>query len=71
MGPGYTIAAEIGDIARFPTADQLTGYIGLCLRVYQSSGRDRRGPLSKQGQEMNYAPRFRSVLATAHHRGVP
>jgi len=45
----YTIAAEIGDIGRFPTADNLTGYTGLCPRVYQSGPRDRRGPLSKQG----------------------
>ena len=27
---GYTIAAEIGDIARFPSAKKLTGYTGLC-----------------------------------------
>src|SRR5262249_9420210 len=46
---GYTIAAEIGDIARFPTPLKLTGYTGLCPRVYQSGGRDRRGALSKLG----------------------
>ena len=37
---GYTIAAEIGDIARFPTPVKLVGYSGLCPRVYQS-GRAR------------------------------
>jgi transposase len=45
----YTIAAEIGDIARFPSPTKLAGYSGLCPRVYQSGERDRRGPLSKQG----------------------
>jgi hypothetical protein len=32
----YTIAAEIGDISRFATPTKLTGYTGLCPRVYQS-----------------------------------
>ena len=45
----YTIAAEIGDIGRFPTPRKLAGYSGLCPRVYQSGERDLRGPLSKQG----------------------
>jgi transposase len=46
---GYTIAAEIGDIARFPTPVKLIGYTGLCPRVYQSGESDRRGPLRKNG----------------------
>jgi transposase len=46
---GYTIAAEIGDITRFPSPSKLVGYTGLCARVYQSGGKDRRGPLSKAG----------------------
>src|SRR5213596_3528546 len=44
-----TIAAELGDIDRFPTPRKLAGYTGLCPRVYQSGERDLRGPLSKQG----------------------
>src|SRR4029450_3086874 len=48
-GLAYTIAAEIGDIHRFPTPRKLAGYSGLCPRVYQSGERDLRGPLSKQG----------------------
>jgi transposase len=46
---GYTIAAEIGDITRFPSPVKLTGYTGLCPRVEQSGERDRRGPLAKNG----------------------
>jgi transposase len=45
----YTIAAEIGDIARFPSPTKLAGYTGLCPRVYQSGDSDRRGPISKHG----------------------
>jgi Transposase IS116/IS110/IS902 family len=45
----YTIAAEIGDIDRFPTPRKLAGYSGLCPRVYQSGERDLRGSLAKQG----------------------
>jgi transposase len=46
---GYTIAAEIGDIERFPTPTKLAGYTGLCPKVRQSGGMDRRGPLAKNG----------------------
>jgi transposase len=46
---GYTIAAEIGDIGRFPTPRKLVGYTGLTPRVEQSGERDRRGPLRKNG----------------------
>ena len=46
---GYTIAAEIGDIGRFPSPTKLAGYTGLCPRVYQSGGQDHRGSLSKYG----------------------
>src|ERR687897_814941 len=45
----YTIAAELGDIDRFPSPRKLAGYSGLCPRVYQSGERDLRGPLAKQG----------------------
>jgi transposase len=51
IGPvlGYTIAAEVGDIARFASAKKLVSYSGLCPRVYQSGGTDHRGPLTKGG----------------------
>src|SRR3954463_12098548 len=46
---GYTIAAEIGDIARFPTPKKLVGYTGLCPTVYQSGRKDHRHSLAKNG----------------------
>ena len=46
---GYTIAAEIGDISRFPNPRKLVGYTGLTPKVEQSGERDRRGPLRKNG----------------------
>ena len=45
----FTIAAEIGEIERFPSPAKLTGYTGLCPRVNQSGESDRRGPLTKHG----------------------
>jgi transposase len=64
----YTIAAEIGDIARFPSPSKLAGYSGLCPRVYHSGERDRRGPLSKQGPKYL---RWALVEASLHARKHP
>ena len=44
-----TILGEVGDITRFSSPAKLCGYTGLCPRVYQSGGKDRRGPLAKNG----------------------
>lgn len=59
----YTIAAEIGDISRFPTARHLVGYTGLCARVNQSGDRDHRGPLRKNGPD---TLRWALIAATTH-----
>jgi transposase len=59
----YTIAAEIGDIARFASPKKLCGYTGLCPRVNQSGDRDRRGPLTKQGPKYL---RWAMLEATMH-----
>jgi transposase len=59
----YTIAAEIGDVARFPSPGKLVGYTGLCPRVYQSGESDRRGPLSKKGPRYL---RWALIEATTH-----
>jgi transposase len=45
----YTIAAEIGDITRFASPTKLSGYTGLCPKVYQSGEKDHRGSLAKNG----------------------
>jgi transposase len=47
----YTIASEIGDIARFPAPVKLVGYSGLTPKVDQSGESDRRGPLRKNGPD--------------------
>ncbi len=44
-----TFAAEIGDIARFPSARKLVGYSGLSPRVRQSGNSERTGALAKAG----------------------
>jgi transposase len=62
----YTIAAEIGDIERFPSPRKLAGYSGLCPRVYQSGERDLRGPLSKAGAALSALGARRSSNARMH-----
>jgi transposase len=64
----YTIATEIGEIARFSSPRKLAGYSGLCPRVYQSGERDRRGPLAKQGPKYL---RWALVEAALHARTHP
>ncbi|MCA1680716.1 MAG: IS110 family transposase [Actinobacteria bacterium] len=59
----YTIAAEIGDINRFPSPTKLAGYTGLCPRVYQSGQSDRRGALAKNGPRYL---RWALIEATMH-----
>jgi transposase len=58
-----TIAAEIGEISRFPSPTKLAGYTGLCPRVYQSGGSDRRGTLAKNGPRYL---RWALIEATMH-----
>ena len=59
----YTIAAEIGDIARFPTAKKLCGYTGLCPRVYQSGPTEHYHSIAKNGPRYL---RWALVEATTH-----
>jgi transposase len=46
---GLTLAAEIGDISRFPSDRKLVGYSGLSPTIKQSGQSSRTGPLSKAG----------------------
>jgi transposase len=63
----YTIAAEIGDIDRFASPRKLSGYSGLCPRVYQSGESDRRGSLAKQGPKyLRWALVEAAVHASTH-----
>ena len=62
VGPllAYTIASEIGDIARFASPKKLTGYTGLCPIVRQSGNRECPWTI---GQERAQVP------ALGAHRG--
>jgi transposase len=46
---GLTLAAEIGDVARFSSPRKLVGYAGMAPRVSRSGERSRTGALSKAG----------------------
>jgi Transposase IS116/IS110/IS902 family len=69
LGLGYTIAAELGDIGRFPSPKKLVGYTGLCPRVYQSGGRDHRGPLARNGPTYLRWALVEAAVHAAHHPG--
>lgn len=60
---GATISAEIGDIGRFSEPRKLVAYTGLCPRVYQSGGIDRRGNLTKNGPRLL---RWAMIEASTH-----
>jgi transposase len=51
VGPvvGLTLRAEIGDIARFPTAGHLASYAGLVPRVDRSATHSHYGRITKDG----------------------
>lgn len=70
-----TLLAGIGDIARFPTARHLVGYVGLGAAVHDSGQRRREGSITKEGRRdmratlieaaqsaVNYDPRWRAEL---------
>jgi len=44
-----TLVAELGDITRFETPQQLMSYAGLVPSEYSSGGKERRGPITKSG----------------------
>jgi transposase len=60
---GYTIASEIGDIARLSSPKKLCGHTGLCPRVDQSGRTDRRGQLTHAGPRY---PRWALIEAATH-----
>jgi transposase len=59
-----TLAAEIADISRFPSARKLVGYAGTAPGVKQSGDRSKRGlPLSKAGSR---TLRWAAIEAAQH-----
>jgi transposase len=60
---GLTIASEIGDISRFPSARKLVGYSGLTPTIKQSGQSSRTGRLSKAGPD---TLRWAAVEAAQH-----
>jgi transposase len=70
IGPvlGFTIAAEIGDISRFPSPKKLVGYTGLCPSVDQSGGHDWRGSLAKNGPKYLRWALIEAATHASRHR---
>jgi transposase len=51
IGPVTSLAfvLTLGDVSRFPRGKQVASYLGLIPREYSSGGKQRLGPISKQG----------------------
>lgn len=62
------LAAELGDLRRFPTAASFMGYLGLCSSEHSSGQRRRVGSISKSG---NSHVRFYVVESATHCKNSP
>jgi transposase len=66
-GVNVTVAvallAAIGDISRFPTPEQLCGYLGLVPSIHQSGSHCYLGPITRQG---NSKARWLLIQAAQH-----
>lgn len=62
------IAAELGDLRRFPSAPELMSYIGGVPSERTSGGKTRRGPITRTG---NQHVRWLLVEAAWHYRFKP
>lgn len=65
---GLCLAAELGDIRRFPSARALMGYLGLTASEHSSGLRERRGAITKAG---NSHARFYLVESAVHYKKAP
>ena len=63
-----TLAAELGDVTRFPHPRQLMAYVGVVPREHSSGARERRGAITKTG---NAHVRRVVIEAAWHYRHRP
>jgi transposase len=63
-----TVAAEVGDFRRFPTAGDFMGYVGLIPTEQTTGETRRRGPITKTG---NAHVRRLLVESAWHYRRLP
>jgi transposase len=68
IGPltALTIQAEVGDFGRFPSAEKLACYSGLIPSSRSSGGKQRFGPITRQG-----SPYLRTIMVEAATRVKP
>lgn len=68
MVTAVSLVAELGDLTRFRKARQAMGYVAVVPRERSSGGHQRRGGITKAG---NQHARFAFVEASWHYRHVP
>jgi transposase len=64
-----SLLAAVGDIARFPHADKLAGYLGLVPSTRQSANHCYHGPITKQGRGHTRWMLIQSAQAVRLHPG--
>jgi len=65
-----TIATEVGDWRRFPTAGRFMGFVGLVPSEYSSGGCTTRGRLTKAGNEHVRTQLIESAWAYRHRPAI-
>ena len=72
IGPilGAVLVAEIGDVHRFGTAEQLTCWAGMTPKHHESDTKVRRGRITKQGSRLVRWAAVESVKSLPSHTRV-
>lgn len=64
--PALTLAAEVADFRRFPSAPAFMGFTGLTPSEYSSGARTRRGGITKAGPQLIRSTLIEAARACRH-----
>ena len=67
---GLTLAAEVADFRRFPSAPAFMGFTGLTPSEYSSGARTRRGAITKAGPQLIRSTLIETAWAYRHRPAI-
>ena len=67
---GLTLAAEVADFRRFPSAPAFMGFTGLTPSEYSSGARTRRGGITKAGPQLIRSTLIEAAWACRHRPAI-
>ena len=67
---GLTLAAEVADFRRFPSAPAFMGFTGLTPSEYSSGARTRRGAITKAGPQLIRSTLIEAAWAYRHRPAI-